>query len=165
MAKQRKVRWLVLKISLGLIALALLWLPLAQDVTMAFSGPVRICRHYGAFSYFSVDTHYKPFRMGLKLAGTTCDVSQLMKEGNTIWSQDDSEVILVRVTDQFSTLSGSPLAATIALTAMVVWFAMIRPVRKHLRTGQAFSLQVESGVDSMGDWPTAGLALQPDGKP
>jgi hypothetical protein len=140
MRKNGKARWLVVKIAIGLIALALLWLPLGEGQTMTFSGPTRISRSYGILSYLTVVTHYNPRRMGLSLGGITCDVSQLMKEGDAIWSQDDSGVILVRVTDHASTLNGWSLALTGALTTLVAWLAMIRPVRGYLRTCRACSL-------------------------
>jgi hypothetical protein len=131
--KKPKVRWLVVKIALGLMAFALLWLPLSQEVSLAFSGPARICKHYGVFSYFTDDTHYQPLTINF-LPGSDRDVSKLMREGYSIWSQDDRSVVIVRVKDHASTINGRSLVLTCASTVLVAWFAVLRPLRGYLRT-------------------------------
>jgi hypothetical protein len=138
--KKAKVRWLVVKITLGLMAFALLWLPLTQDVSLAFSGPARICKHYGVFSYLMDDTHYEPRTIGFS-PGSDRDVSKLMREGDAIWSQDDRSVIIVRVKDHVSTMNGRSLVLTCALTALVAWFAVLRPLRGYLCTCRASALE------------------------
>ena len=131
--KKPKVRWLVVKIALGLMAFVLLWLLCSAEVSLAFSGPSRICKHYGVFSYFTDDTHYQPFTIDFS-PGSDRDVSKLTREGYSIWSQDDRPVVLVRVKDHASTINGWSLALTGALTALVAWFAVLRPLRGYLRT-------------------------------
>jgi hypothetical protein len=145
--KKPKARWLVVRIALGLFALALLWLPLGEYQDMTFSGPTRICRNYGVLSYLTDDTHYSPRGcMGLSSGGITRQPSDVMKEGDIIWKNEGSGLFLIRVIDHTSTLNGWSLAVTGALTALVGWFSMIRPVRGYLRTRRACSAQQDGRV-------------------
>ena len=71
MTRIRRLLWLSVKMALGLLVLAVLWLPLAKDVALAFSGPVRTCDHYGVLSYVTATTTYGDgLWLGRSLGGT-----------------------------------------------------------------------------------------------
>jgi hypothetical protein len=141
MMKNRHPRWLHAKIAIGLIAIALLWLPFpGEGLDMSFSGPVKGTRGYGILSYITVVTHYKPKRISF-LSGSNRDTSKIMEEGDSIWSEDDSSVTFVRVKDRELTIDCWSLALTCALTALIFWLAVLWPLRGYMRSCRASRLQ------------------------
>jgi len=134
MTKIKHRIWLSVKMALGLLVLAVLWLPLGKEMDMAFSGPIRTCDHYGILSYVTDTTTYcDGIWLGRSLDGTKPDLSKIMEDGYITWTERPTEVNVVRIKDHSVTLHPVALASTGVLTPPVFWLGFWQPVRRYRR--------------------------------
>jgi hypothetical protein len=126
--------WCFASIVLGLLALYLLWARFT-DVAMTFSGPSYIHTYYGLLGWKTEKVDYDPQRVGASLGDTKIAPPEL-KPNQEYWDHHGEfgdDVVILTQKNQESTFDPLALAATVVLSLVVLWFAVLGPMRKLSR--------------------------------
>jgi hypothetical protein len=122
----------------GLLAITLLWAPFT-GTKMSFSGPVQKTTSYGILAWREETIDYRPQRLSPPLGGGPFEPPTLGPD-QEFWDHHGEfgkDRVILTVLPKPVTMSYLSLAASVLLTVVLLWAAVLMPVKKLVQSFRA----------------------------